>query len=317
MTNNKRILIAGGAGFIGSRLVPTLVERGHDVVVLDLLWFGNHLPPDVEVIQKEVLDLNKDDLIGFDQVIFLAGFSNDPMAEYSPKLNYIFNASSPAYLAHIAKKAGVGRFIYASTCSVYGDTGDILGTEETPTKCTYPYGISKLQGEVAVMQLVDDDFSVISLRSGTTAGYSPRMRFDLLINTLYMSAMTKGKLIMSNPKTWRPVLAISDSIEAYVRSVEVSNVSGIFNIASENITLGDAALKVTQHFLNRIEIEVVETNDPRNYSMSTEKAKKILGVKLEEDVFSILKELDRNVGKDFDFENENYYNVKTFKKINV
>ena len=164
-----RLLIAGGAGYVGSRLVPALVERGYDVEVVDLLWFGQHLPSEVPVHRRDLFELAEADLRGFDQVIFLGGLSNDPMAEFSPAQNFVANGALPAYLAFTAKKAGVRRLVYASSCSVYGYTEDQLYTEDDPVTCAYPYGISKLQGERAALQLQDDRFSVIALRQGTCA----------------------------------------------------------------------------------------------------------------------------------------------------
>ena len=114
--------------------------------------------------------------------IKLGGLSNDPMAEFSPAMNFIQNGALPTYLAFIAKKAGVRRFVYACSCSVYGYTVNELYDEESPVTCGYPYGISKLQGERAVLQLQDETFSTISLRQGTVCGYSPRRRFDLIVN---------------------------------------------------------------------------------------------------------------------------------------
>jgi len=115
-----KILIAGGAGYIGSALIPQLLERGYNITVVDLLWFGNNLPKEVEVLHKDIFDLKENDVSGFDQVIFLAGLSNDPMAEFSPKMNFIYNASAPAYLAYLARIVKSKRFIYAGSCSVYG-----------------------------------------------------------------------------------------------------------------------------------------------------------------------------------------------------
>jgi len=174
-----RILVAGGAGYLGSVLIPKLLERGYSVDVVDLFWFGNHLPSETGILHKDIFHLEVADLAEYETVIFLAGLSNDPMAEYSPSKNFIFNAAAPAYLAYIAKKAGVRRFIYACSCSVYGYTVDELYDETRPAVSNYPYGISKLQGEQAALQLMDDSFSVISLRMGTISGYSPRMRLDL------------------------------------------------------------------------------------------------------------------------------------------
>ena len=187
-------------------LIPKLLDRGYKVDVVDLFWFGNHLPTQVGILNKDIFQLSVEDLEPYDQVIFLAGLSNDPMAEYSPSKNFIFNAAAPAYLAYIAKIAKVKRYIYASSCSVYGYTENELYDETRPVSSSYPYGISKLQGEQAAMQLVDDDFSVISLRKGTISGYSPRMRFDLIINTMFKSAMKNHVITVNNPSIWRPIL---------------------------------------------------------------------------------------------------------------
>src|SRR6202050_73502 len=198
-----KILIAGGAGYVGSVLIPKLLDRGYKVDVVDLFWFGNHLPRHVGVVHKDIFDLTVEDLQSYDQVIFLAGLSNDPMAEFSPSKNFIFNAAAPAYLAYVAKKAGVKRYIYASSCSVYGYTENELYDETRPVSSNYPYGISKLQGEQAAMQMADQNFSVISLRKGTISGYSPRMRFDLIINTMFKNALREQTITNNNPPIWR------------------------------------------------------------------------------------------------------------------
>lgn len=321
MAHPLRILVAGGAGFVGSRLVPHLASHGHKVTVVDELWFGNNLPahPGVEVKNGDLINLKKEELKGFDQVIFLGGLSNDPMAEYSPRMNFISNSAGPAHLAYYAKRAGVRRFIYASSCSVYGDTGNRLGSEETRPTCTFPYGVSKLQGEVAVMQMASPDFSVISLRSGTTNGWSPRLRFDLLINALYMSGHSTGSLTVSNPAIWRPILAMSDSIEAYRKAVEApQTLSGVFNVCSENVTLGEAAERVRQYFRARHgrEVAIAEKHiaDVRNYKMSNQRAQDELGVRFTGTIESILAELDEHGSAACDFGDDAYHNVRTFKK---
>jgi len=127
-----RILVAGGAGYIGSTLIPKLLERGYEVDVVDLFWFGNALPADVGIVNRDLFDLQVSDLKDYEQVIFLAGLSNDPMAEFSPSKNFIFNAAAPAYLCYIAKQAGVRRYVYASSCSVYGYTENELFDEDRP-----------------------------------------------------------------------------------------------------------------------------------------------------------------------------------------
>jgi nucleoside-diphosphate-sugar epimerase len=315
-----RILIAGGAGYIGAVLIPKLMDRGYGVDIVDLFWFGNNLPSNVGVLHKDIFDLQTSDLAGYDQVIFLAGLSNDPMAEFSPSKNFIFNASAPAYLAYIAKKAGVRRYIYASSCSVYGYTENKLFDEDGPVNSSYPYGISKLQGERAVMQMVDANFSVIALRKGTVSGYSPRMRFDLIINTMFKCAMRDGVIRVSNPAIWRPILAIDDAAMAYSRAVEANeSVSGIFNIASGNHTVGEIAdlvkATVEETFGKRIALDIQHVKDVRNYKVSIEKARTVLSFHPNHGIKSIVRNLIDNIEKCNDWDNPAYYNVTVFKEL--
>ncbi len=315
-----KILVVGGAGYIGARLVPSLVGHKYDVTVLDLLWFGNNLPDGVKVIKQDVFAVKEDFLKGFDQVIFLAGLSNDPMAEFSPAMNFVSNAAAPAYLAYISKRAGVRRFIFADSCSVYGYTINQLYDEESPATCAYPYGISKLQGEFGALQLADDNFSVICLRQGTVSGYSPRMRFDLIVNTMYMSAMTRNKITVNNPSIWRPVFAIEDAVGAYLRAIQADQrVTGVFNVASGNYTVGNVADTVW-NYINRkfgmqVELEIKNIQDFRNYKVSTQKAQDILGARFHGSVEAIVEELAQHFQPDFDYDQDNFYNIKVFKEI--
>ena len=315
-----RILIAGGAGYVGSALIPKLIDRGYKIDVVDLFWFGNSLPSDVGVIEKDIFDLQVSDMSGFDQVIFLAGLSNDPMADFSPAKNFVFNAAAPAYLAYIAKKAKVQRYIYASSCSVYGYTVNELFSEDSPVSSSYPYGISKLQGEEAVMQMATPDFSVIALRKGTVSGYSPRMRFDLLVNTMFKCALEEGVIHVTNPAIWRPFLAIEDATMAYTRAIEASeSLSGIFNIASGNHTVGEVAdlvkLEVEEEFGKRIALDIKHIQDLRNYKVSIDKANTVLSFHPHQSVRSIVRSLISNMDKYGDLNNPLYYNIRVFKEI--
>tara|TARA_B100000315_G_scaffold176304_1_gene164794 strand:+ start:2564 stop:3523 length:960 start_codon:yes stop_codon:yes gene_type:complete len=315
-----KILVAGGAGYIGSRLVPELLNHNYEVRVVDLLWFGNHLPLAVDLVEKDVLDLTESDLAGFDQVIFLAGLSNDPMAEFSPAMNFISNASAPAYLAYLSKKCGVKRFIYADSCSVYGYAMDKLYDEESPVQSNYPYGISKLQGEQGVMQLEDDGFSVICLRQGTVSGFSPRMRFDLIVNTMYMTAISEKVITVNNPSIWRPILDIGDAVMGYIRAIQVDqSISGVFNLASGNYTVGQVADSVRNFFEKRspgeVRLDILKNRDFRNYKVSTEKGSIVLGVRFHGSVESILRDLEANCGRDYPFEADNHYNIRVFKEL--
>jgi len=315
-----RILIAGGAGYIGSALIPKLLERGYDIDVVDLFWFGNHLPPEVGIVNRDIFDLQVKDLQEYDQVLFLAGLSNDPMAEFSPSKNFVFNAAAPAYLCYIAKQAKVRRYIYASSCSVYGYTENELFDEDRPVSSHYPYGISKLQGERAVMQLQDSDFSVIALRKGTVCGYSPRMRFDLIINTMFKTAMKDRLITVNNPAIWRPILSIEDACMAYVRAIEANeSISGIFNVASGNHTVGEIAdlveSTIQQELGIRVALEIKHIKDIRNYKVSIERAKNVLSFHPHHNVRSIVGNLLTNMSKCSDWDNPNYYNIHVFRGL--
>lgn len=315
-----KILVAGGAGYIGSALVPRLLDRGYDVDVIDLLWFGNHLPDGTTIMEKDIFELTEKDLSDYEQVIFLAGLSNDPMAEYSPSKNFIFNGAAPAYLGYLSKRAGVKRFIYAGSCSVYGYTVNELYDEASPAVSNYPYGISKLQGEQSIMQLVDDGFSAISLRQGTVSGYSPRMRLDLIINTMFKTAMSTRGITVNNPAIWRPILSVQDAVSAYTRAIEVSyDISGIFNVASGNYTVGEVADIVAdvleRHLGEKIKVTIKHIKDYRNYKVAIEKARNILSFHPKHHAEAIVRELIDNLDRFSDFDNSNYYNFQVFKAL--
>lgn len=315
-----KILVAGGAGYIGSVMIPQLLERGYEVDVIDLFWFGNHLPEQVGTINKNIFDLTEEDVKEYEQVIFLGGLSNDPMAEFSPAKNFIHNASAPAFLAYIAKRAGAKRFIYASSCSVYGYTVNELYDETKPASSAYPYGISKLQGEQAAIQMIDENFSVIALRQGTVSGYSPRMRLDLVVNTMYKFAVTEGQITVNNPAIWRPILSIQDAATAYIRSIEANkDISGVFNVASGNYTVGEIGdlvkIGVKKYLDLDVKLNIKHIQDYRNYKVSIDKAKKVLSFHPKHDVEAIIEDLVNNMEKFKDFTNPNYYNIQVFKNL--
>jgi nucleoside-diphosphate-sugar epimerase len=315
-----KLLVAGGAGYLGSVLIPRLLDRGYEVDVVELFWFGNSLPSQVGILNKDIFNLTVEDLRHYDQVIFLAGLSNDPMAEYSPSKNFVLNAAAPAYLGYIAKNSGVKRYIYASSCSVYGYTENELYDETRHVSSSYPYGISKLQGEQAALQLMSDDFSVISLRKGTISGYSPRMRLDLIVNTMFKTAMRDELITVNNPSIWRPILSIDDAATAYVRAVEANaRISGVFNLASGNYTVGEVAdivkNRLDERLGLRIQLNIKHVQDFRNYKVNTEKAANVLSFHPTGDLKSIVDNLIENSDKFRDWDNPLYSNILTFREL--
>jgi nucleoside-diphosphate-sugar epimerase len=314
-----KIFVAGGAGYIGSVLIPLLLEHGYEVEVGDYLWFGNRLPSEVKVHQRDLFDFTPDELAEFDQMIFLAGLSNDPMAEFSPALNFIHNAALPSYLAYTAKQAGVRRFIYASSCSVYGYTVNELYDESSPVTCGYPYGISKLQGERGVIQLQDDKFSTIAIRQGTVCGHSPRMRFDLIVNTMFRNAVARGEITINNPSIWRPILDVRDTSAAFLRAVQADlSISGIFNVASGNYTVGQIGDMVKEEVEalsgKKVKITVKNQQDFRNYKVSCDRAKMVLGFLPKYSVTDIIHALHQHLDSYGDFSNKVFYNIEIFRQ---
>ncbi len=182
---------------------------GHAVDVVDLLRFDKLLPGSEYVKSRDLFTLDVDDLSGYDQVVFMPGPSNDPLAEFSPRDNFVMNAAAPTYIAYLAKSAGVRRFVYAGSCSVYGSTDGQPASADSPATSQCPYGIAKLQGELSVMQLADSTFSVVCLRQGTVSGYSPRMCLDLVMNTMFSNPMDKGVIVVDNPTPGGPFSVFS------------------------------------------------------------------------------------------------------------
>ena len=315
-----KILITGGAGYIGTRLSNALASEGHDITVVDLFWFGDYLNQNITKINANLMDLTIEQVAEYDAVVFMAGLSNDPMANFSPRKNFIENAAAPSYLAYICKQARVKRFVYASSCSVYGFTDNQIMTEDSDVGPEYPYGISKLQTEYSIMKMEDEVFKPISLRKGTVGGWSPRMRFDLVVNTMTKYAITQGKIVVHNPNLWRPLVDIRDVVQAYKNSIFCdSNISGIFNICHKNYTIGNLAndIKETLHDNGyNVSLDIQNRPDVRNYLASNKKAKDVLGFNPQympkDSINDILSNMDF---RDVDFEDKKYYNITTFKAL--
>ena len=312
----KKILIAGGAGFIGTRFCNENKDN-YDITVVDHFWFGDHLDKKIKKIKKDLKQLTPEDLKGFDAVLFLAGLSNDPMALYRPDLNFIENNASPTYLAFIAKQAGIKKFICASSCSVYGFTKNRTLTETSKVKPAYAYGVSKLQCEQGLSILEDNSFKPILFRKGTVGGWSPKMRFDLVVNTMVMTALTKGVITVNSANLWRPLIDIRDVIEGYKRAIDCDDeISGVYNLVGNNYTIGDLGDLIFNELTNKgynIDLQINNTKDIRNYKVSGDKMEDVFGFKAKYNPSDSVNEIISDLGKDFNFNQDNFYNIKTFK----
>ena len=248
-----RILVTGDRGYIGSVLVPMLIEKGYEVVGFDSGYFSDNLlekfDEDYQKITKDIRDIEIEDLDGVDGIIHLAGLSNDPLGEFSPMLTEDINYNGTMNLALKARDAGVSRFVYASSQSMYGvsNTTSELDEDDSKKNPVTAYAIAKWKAEQQLHSMSTNNFVVTSLRPSTVFGASPRLRCDIVFNNLVACAYTTGKIeIMSDGSPWRPVVHIKDVCSAFLSGIEAPSdiVSGrAFNVGipNGNFTVKDIA----------------------------------------------------------------------------
>jgi nucleoside-diphosphate-sugar epimerase len=246
------ILVTGGAGYIGSVLTPRLLERGYRVRILDRLYWGrgpiSPILDGVELVEADVRDMPATALDGVDAVIHLAGLSNDPTAEYDPEANWQMNAIATETLARNCIDRDVERLVFASSCSLYDGMPPGMHDETAPIEPRGAYATSKRYGEEALISLVDTGLCPVILRNGTVYGYSPRMRFDLVVNTFVKDALLKGQLSLHGGGwMWRPLVDVHDVSDAMIAALEAPAelVRGeIFNVLHSNYQIRELAMLV-------------------------------------------------------------------------
>jgi nucleoside-diphosphate-sugar epimerase len=277
-----RVLLTGNEGYIGTILVPWLWARSHEVIGLDSGLFREctlraAIRP-VPTIRKDVRDLELRDLDGIEAVIHLAGLSNDPLGNLNPRLTFEINHEAAVRLAELARRAGVRRFLYASTCSVYGAAGDDMLVEDSPFNPVTPYAESKARAETDLRRLASRSFCPVYLRAATAYGVSPLLRFDLAVNNLVAWAATTGRVFLKSLGTsWRPLVHIEDIALAYItllHAPEAKVRNRAFNIGctEENYRISDVAEIVRQTVPNtRIEFAPDASPDRRNYRVSCDR----------------------------------------------
>ncbi|WNO71805.1 SDR family oxidoreductase [Streptomyces sp. AM8-1-1] len=272
-----RVLLTGHQGYLGTVMAPVLTAAGHEVVGLDAGLFADCVlgppPADLTAHRVDLRDVTADHVAGVDAVIHLAALSNDPLGSLAPELTYDINHHASVHLARLARDAGARRFLYASTCSVYGASGgDDLVTEDAPLRPVTPYAESKVRVEDDLHALADAEFSPVYMRNATAFGFSPRLRADIVLNNLVGHALLSGQvLVLSDGTPWRPLVHAADIARAFAAALTAPREAvhdRAFNIGSEvnNVTVAEIADQVAEA-VSGAQVKITGENgaDPRSY----------------------------------------------------
>tara|TARA_B100000029_G_C17567118_1_gene955418 strand:+ start:394 stop:1377 length:984 start_codon:yes stop_codon:yes gene_type:complete len=323
----KKVLITGGAGYVGSVLVPKLLEKNYEVNVLDLMIYGETLPkhPKLKIFKGDIRDndLVKKSLEKCDAVIHLACISNDPSFELDKSLGKSINLLAFSPLVEFSKRAGIKRFIYASSSSVYGVKKETNVNEEMSLEPLTDYSKFKADCEKILLKSKSDNFEVVVVRPATVCGYSPRQRLDLVVNILTNLAYHKNKISVFGGDQLRPNIHIQDMCRAYLKILEAPKklINGeIFNVGFENKKVNDIADLVKKNIGDKVLIEKEESNDNRSYHISSKKFCKQLNFKTQFTIEDSIKDLKMAFDKRKlvdTLDDPKYFNVKLMQKINL
>jgi len=282
-----RVMVTGNLGYIGTVMAPLLRAHGYNVVGLDSDFYEDcgfgDAPPSIATRRKDIRDVEVSDLKGFDAVIHLAALSNDPLSDFNPQITYDINYKASLKLAQLAKTAGVQRFLFSSSCSVYGEARTEILTEEAVPSPITAYAESKLLAERAISKLADSDFTPIFLRSATAYGLSYKLRFDVVLNNLVAWAYTCGVVLLkSDGLAWRPIVHIEDISKAFMHMLDAPKDlvhNQVFNVGvqGENYRVRELADIVKETVPNsRIEFAKDSGPDKRSYQVDFSKLARTL-----------------------------------------
>lgn len=326
--NLKNILITGGAGYVGSVLVPKLLEQGYTVTVLDLMIYGEEVLPKHPRLNAVTGDIRDQELLnkllpGQDAVIHLACISNDPSFELNPELGRSINLDAFDPLVRISKSSGVKRFIYASSSSVYGIKEEPNVTEDMLLEPLTDYSKFKAQCEEILATYQGSDFTTVTIRPATVCGYGRRLRLDLSVNILTNLAVNKGEITVFGGTQKRPNIHIADMADLYIKLLELpgERIAGkIWNAGYENFTIAEIAGMVKNVIGPHVRIVTTPTDDLRSYHVSSEKIKRDIGFvathSLEDAVRDLKAAFDRGAVPD-SLTDDRYFNVKRMQRIHL
>ena len=288
----SKVMVTGAGGYIGTQLVKDLLAQEYKVMAVDRYFFGMDPMKDfvgnknIEIVKKDIRDLTVKDFVGVEAVCDLACLSNDPAGEIDPQLTYQINRDGRIHVAKTAKEAGVKQYILSSSCSVYGQGEEPKLTEKSPTNPISVYAKSTLQAESANLDIADNNFSVTALRNATVFGLSNRMRFDLVVNLMTLTAFQKGQIIvMGGGLQWRPLVHLSDVSRAFISVIKspIEKINKeVFNIGLDNFQIRNLAYIVRDELPINIEIDLAPDDaDKRDYNVVFDKAENTLGFRAE------------------------------------
>jgi len=327
--DSRQVLVTGGAGYVGARLVPSLIENGYHVRVLDTCWYGTDVfgdfanNPMLELVVGDIRDRDTVNavVIGCTDVIHLACISNDPSYDLNPLLGEEINFTAFEPLVQAAKAAGVGRFVYASSSSVYGVKEEERVTEDLPLEPLTDYSKFKAMCEPILLDASSDDFVTTVIRPATLCGYSPRQRLDLTVNILTNHAVNEQVIRVFGGDQYRPNLHIEDMCRAYLEVLRqpASKVNGqIFNVGADNMKVSEIAEIVASQVDGPVEVKVEPTQDQRSYRISSERIAEAIGFRPKFTINDAVADLQRafiNGDLPNSLTDPTYFNIRRMNEI--